>query len=577
MNRKNTAMHVATIHRPYKGKIYTTHLLRRSFRDGPHVRHQTLANLSHLPDHLIEIIRHALQGETFLPASQALTTVASLPHGHVLAVLGTLRKLQLDSLLASTPSRQRDLCCALLVERILFPASKLASLKHWNCTTLAQELNVQDATEKEVYQAMDWLGARQKAIENKLAKRHLGEDALVLYDVSSSFYYGRTCPLARHGYSRDGKKGLPIIVYGVLTDALGRPVAVQVYPGNTQDATTVPGQVNKLRKRFGLQRVVLVGDRGMLTDTQIEHVQKYPGLRWISALRSPAIRELLDKGHLKRSAFDAVNLAEIHSPDFPGERLIACHNEALQEERRRKRRELLAKTEAALAALVQEVAHRTDKPLGAGEIGVKAGQKLKRWKMGKQFKLTIADNHFAWSRREGSVEKEESLDGIYVIRTSVAKKGMSAADTVRNYKRLSQVEQGFRTLKGIDLLVRPIHHRVGPRVRSQFLLCLLAYYVEWELRRAWSSLLFAEEDLEQARRQRDPVQPAEASAAAKAKKKTKQNARGDEVSSFRVLLQELATQTRVTYEITGYGVSSHFTQVSEATPRQRRAFDLLGL
>lgn len=577
MERKHSAMHVATTTRHYKGKTYTCHLLRRTFRDGHHVRHQTLANLSHLPEHLIALLREALQGQAFLPAQQALRTVASLPHGHVHAVLGTLRKLRLDSLLASTPSRQRDLCVALIVERILFPASKLASLSHWKTTTLAQELNVADATEKEVYQAMDWLGNRQKAIEGKLAQRHLSADALVLYDLSSSFYHGRTCPLARHGHSRDRKKGLPIIVYGVLTDACGRPVALQVYPGNTSDATTVPAQVRNLRERFGLKRVVLVGDRGLLTDTQIEHLRDYPGLGWIAALRSRAIRVLLDQGQLKRSAFDRTHLAEIHSPDFPGERLIACHNPLLQEERRRKRRELLGQTEQALATLAQEVQRRTAKPLTAGEIGIKAGQKLKRWKMGKHFHVRIAENHFSWSRREESIAREEALDGIYVIRTSVAKRRLSAADAVRSYKSLSQVEQAFRTLKGIDLLVRPIHHRVPPRVRSHLLLCLLAYYVEWELRRAWSPLLFADEELPRARERRDPVKPAEASAKAKAKKKTKENASGEAVSSFRVLLAELAGQTRVTYEIVGHGESSRFTQVSEATPRQQTAFTLLGL
>lgn len=577
MKGKHAAMHVATTTRHYKGKTYTCHLLRRSYRDGAHVRHQTLANLSHLPEHLIELLRHALQGETFLPANQALRTVASRPHGHVQAVLSTLRQLQVESLLASTPSRQRDLCVALLVERLLFPASKLASLSHWKTSTLAEELHVAGATEKEVYQAMDWLGARQNAIERKLAQRHLGNGALVLYDVSSSFYHGRTCPLARHGHNRDGKKGLPIIVYGVLTDAVGRPLAVQVYPGNTNDAATIPGQVRKLRRRFGLERVVLVGDRGLLTDTQIEHLRNYPGLSWISALRSPAIRDLMDKGRLKRSAFDKVNLAEIRSPDFPGERLIACHNPLLADERRRKRRELLAQTEKALQALAAEVGRRTGKPLTAGEIGVKAGQKLKRWKMGKHFRLTIADHQFAWSRREEAIAKEEALDGIYVIRTALARRELSAADTVRHYKRLAQVEQAFRTLKGIDLLVRPIHHRVPPRVRSHFLLCMLAYYVEWELRRRWASLLFADEEVAEARAVRDPVKPAEASASAKEKKKTKQNADGDEVSSFRVLLAELATQTRVTYEIAGHGESSQFTQVAEATPRQRKAFDLLGL
>jgi transposase len=486
-----------------------------------------------------------------------------------------LRKLQLDTVIASEPSRQRDLCVALVAERILFPASKLAALRHWKTTTLADQLAVADATEKEVYQALDWLLTRQNAIERKLAQRHLTDNGLVLYDVSSSFYHGRTCPMARHGHDRDGKKGLPIIVYGLLADAVGRPVAIQVYPGNTNDATTVPSQVNKLRKRFHLQRLILVGDRGMLTDTQIDKLRAYPGLRWISALRSSAIRALLDKGHLQRSLFDGLNLAEIRSPDFPGERLIACHNPLLEEERQRKRQVLLEKTEEALKALTEEVRRRTDKPLTAGEIGIKAGQRLKRWKMAKHFQLTIADNGFTWSRRQESIEREQ--DGIYVIRTSATKRQMSAADTVRNYKRLSQVEQSFRTMKGIDLLVRPIHHRVPPRVRAHFLLCMLAYYVEWEMRRLLAELLFADEDLAVDRGERDPVKPAEASESAKEKKKTKRNAAGDAVHSFRTLLAELARQTRNTHVIAGDEEQGCFTQLTEANELQAKAFTLLGL
>ena len=570
-------MHVAKVIRRYKDKSYVSYLLRRSFREGRHVRHQTLANLSHLPESLVLIVQRALQGESFVSATDAFRTTATLPHGHVHAVLGTLRKLQLDRLIASEPSRQRDLCVALIAERILFPASKLAALRHWKTTTLADQLAVADATEKEVYQALDWLLTRQNAIERKLAQRHLTENGLVLYDVSSSFYHGRTCPLARHGHDRDGKKGLPIIVYGLLADADGRPVAMQVYPGNTNDATTVPSQVNKLRKRFHLQRLILVGDRGMLTDTPIDKLRAYPGLLWISALRSSAIRELFDKGCLQRSLFDGINLAEIRSPDFPGERLIACHNPLLEEERQRKRQLLLDKTEEALKALAEEVGRRTNKPLSAGEIGIKAGQHLKRWKMAKHFQLTIADNRFAWSRRQESIAREQELDGIYVIRTSARKRQMSAADTVRNYKRLSQVEQGFRTMKGIDGLVRPIHHRVPPRVRAHFLLCMLAYYVQWEMRRLWAEVLFADEELAVDRDERDPVKPAKASASAKAKKKRKRNEAGDEVHSFRTLLSELARQTRNTHVIGNGEVQSTFTQVTEATELQAKAFALLGL
>jgi len=577
MNARTRSIHVAKITRRYKGKAYVSYLLRRSVRDGSQVRHETLGNLSHLPESLIRIVQRALKGETFVSTTEAFRTTDALPHGHVHAVLGTLRKLQLDSIIACEPSRPRDLCLALIVERILFPASKLATLRHWHATTLATDLAITDATEKEVYQALDWLLTRQTAIERKLAQRHLGDNALVLYDVSSSFYYGRTCPLARRGHDRDGKKGLPIIVYGLLTDADGRPVAIQVYPGNTNDATTVPSQVNKLRKRFDLQRLVLVGDRGMLTETQIDKLRAYPGLRWISALRSTAIRSLLDKEHLQRSLFDAVNLAEIRAPDFPGERLSACHNPLLEEERRRKRQALLEKTEEALHALVEEVRRRTNKPLTAGEIGIKAGQHLKHWKMAKHFQVTIRDGGFSWVRRSESIAREEELDGIYVIRTSATKRQLSAPDAVRNYKRLAQVEQGFRTLKGIELLVRPIHHRVPPRVRAHFLLCMLAYYVEWELRRAWRKLSFADEELATARSERDPVKPAQASKSAQEKKKTKRNAAGEPVHSFRTLLAELARQTRNTHVITGFEGQGTFTQVVEANPLQAKAFALLGL
>jgi hypothetical protein len=329
MSTKPQSMHVARIVRRYRGKTYVTTLLRTSFRQDGKVKHRTLANLSHLPEHLIEVVRRSLKGETFAAAQEVVRTQETVPHGHVHAVLGVIRKLGVDALVAAAPSRQRSLVLALIAERLLFPCSKLAVTRHWHSTTLAQELGVADATENELYQAMDWLLTRQSAIEDKLAQRHLHDNALVLYDVSSSYYHGRHCPLAQYGHSRDGKKGLPIIVYGLLTDAAGRPVAVEVYAGNTSDPKTVPDQVQKLRGRFGLERVVLVGDRGMLTQTQIDGLRAEPGLGWISALRSASIRKLLKDGPLQRSLFDTVNLAEIRSPDFPGERLFACYNPLL--------------------------------------------------------------------------------------------------------------------------------------------------------------------------------------------------------------------------------------------------------
>jgi transposase len=577
MVRKPLRLHVDTIVRKHRGKTYVSHLLRHSYRDGTQVRHRTLANLSHLPTTTIDLIRRSLKGETFITPQQTFRITQAKAHGHVHAVLGTLRKLGLDILLAARPSRRRNLAVALIVARLLFPCSKLATPRHWQTTTLAEELGVQDATMAEIYQTLDWLGHRQAAVERQLARRHLRQGGLVLYDVSSSFYYGRTCPLARHGHNRDGKKGLPIIVYGLLADAVGRPLAIQVFPGNTGDPATVPSQVDTLRQRFGCDRIVLVGDRGMLTQTQIDHLRQFPGLGWISALRSAAIRRLLDDGHVQRSSLEAVHLAEIDSPDFPDERLVVCFNPRLAQERRRKRQVLLEQTEVRLQRLVQQVARRTRRPLGQADIGIKAGRILQRSKVAKHYQLDIADGHFAWCRREEAIGREEELDGLYVIRTSEPKQRLSAAEAVRSYKRLGLVEQAFRSLKGVDLLVRPIHHRVPPRVRAHLFLCMLAYYVEWELRRCWAPLLFAEEDLEGARQARDPVLPAEATEETKAKKRTKQTAQGLEVQSFRSLLAQLASQTKNTCEVVGDDSGSRFEQVSEATALQAEALRLLQL
>jgi len=570
-------MHVAKIVRRHKGRTYTSYLLRRSYRQEGQVKHQTLANLSHLPEPIIDLVRRSLQGETFVSAQQAFRITRSLPHGHVHAVLGTIRSLGLDAWIAARPSRRRHLIVALIAERLLFPSSKLAATRHWRSTTLADELAVADATETEVYRALDWLLTRQPALEKQLAGRHLTEQSLVLYDVSSSFYYGRTCPLAHHGHDRDGKKGRPIIVYGLLTNAEGRPVAIEVYPGNTADPTTVPDQVEKLRVRFGLTRVVLAGDRGMLTTTQIDTLRQYPGLGWISALRSEAIRALIEQGRLHASTFAAVNLAEITAPDFPGERLVACYNALLAEERRRKRNALLQQTEALLTRLAKYVARRTRQPLTRTEIALRAGKRINRYKMAKHFQLTIADGHFTWARREESIRREEQLDGIYVIRTSEPRRRLSAAESVRSYKRLASVEQAFRSLKGIDLMVRPIYHRVEPRVRAHIFLCMLAYYVEWHMRRSWAPLLFEEEALEQARGERDPVAKAESSEAVDLKKKTRLTESGLEVHSFRTLLADLGSQTRNTCTIGADPTQASFEQVSEATPLQAEAFRLLGL
>jgi transposase len=575
MPSRNGAVHVATTKRVSKGTTYVTHLLRRSIRKGKTVTQETLGNLSHLPDHLIEIIKRSLKGETFVPASEAFRITRSLPHGHVEAVLKMVRKLGLETLIASQPSQRRDLVTAMIVERVLFPSATLANTRHWLDTTLAEELDVGDATEDRLYDAMDWLLERQGAIENKLAGRHLTDGALVLYDVTSSYDAGRTCPLARYGHDRDGKTGCPIIVYGVLTDAEGRPIAVEVYSGNTGDPTTVPDQVEKLTDRFGLSRVVLVGDRGMLTQTQIDKIKEHPGLGWISALRSDAIRRLLADGHLVRKDLEAQRRAEITSPEFPGERLVACYNPLLAEERRRKRDELLAATQAELEALATSVARRTDPPPTAADVGLRAGKLLGRYKMAKHFALTIGAGSLAWARKEEAIRQEALLDGIYVVRTSEPAERLTAADGVRSYKRLGLVEQAFRSLKGIDLLVRPIHHRLAARVGAHILICVLAYYVEWHLRQAWKPLLFDDEELIADRQRRDPVAPAQASASAQRKKRTHRTSAGLEVQSFGTLLAHLGTRCRNTCVVTGDPSQATFFQVTEADTVQAEALRLI--
>jgi hypothetical protein len=575
MAARRGGVHVATTKRVYNGKTYVTHLLRRSIRKGKTVTHETLGNLSHLPDHIIQLVKRSLKGETFVSAADAFRITRSLPHGHVEAVLTMIRKLGLEELLASEPSRCRDLVLAMVVERLLFPSSKLANTRHWHDTTLAEELDVSDATADALYDAMDWLLDRQRAIEKKLARRHLCDGALVLYDVTSSYYEGKTCPLAQFGYDRDGKTGCPIIVYGLLTDADGRPMAVQVYPGNTADPKTVPDQVEALTKRFGLSRVVLVGDRGMLTQTQIDMLKKYPGLGWISALRSGAIRGLLAKGRLIRTDLEAQRLAEITAPEFPGERLVACYNPQLAERRRLKRQELLVATEAQLGALAASVARPEGPAETTAEIGVRAGKIINHYKMAKHFILTIREKHLGFTRNEIAIQKEELLDGIYVIRTSEPAERLTAADGVRSYKRLALVEQAFRCFKGIDLLVRPIHHRTPDRVRAHILLCMLAFYVEWHLRKVWEPLLFEDEELATDRLRRDPVRPPCPSESARLKKKTLLTPGGLPVQSLRTLLAHLGTRCRNTCVVTGDSQQTTFRQVTEADALQAEALRLI--
>ncbi len=553
------------------------YLLRESYRQGGKVKNRTLANLSHLPLEQIELMRRVLKGETLVSPSEAFSIVRSRTHGHVEIVLGLIRKLGLDRMIASRRSRQRDLVVAMIVQRLLFPCSKLATTRHWHTTTLAEELGVANADENELYAALDWLLERQPSIEQKLAKKHLKDGGLVLYDVSSSYYEGRTCPLARYGHSRDGKRGRPIIVYGVLTDVEGRPVAVDVYPGNTGDPTTVPDQVTKLRERFALSRVILVGDRGMLTQTQIDTLKEHPELGWISALRSGSIRRLMASGDLQRSLFDETNLAEIRSPEFPGERLMACYNPLLDDERGRKREALLVATEKELAKLARQISRRTKRPMSQTEIALKAGRIVHRFKVAKHFELSIADGVFDYARRLASIEQESQLDGIYVIRTSEPDTELSAADAVRNYKRLAEVEQAFRSLKSIDLLIRPIRHRTEAHVRAHIFICLLAYYIQWHLKRAWAPLLYGDEQLPADRATRDPVAPAKPSASAKRKKATHRTADDVPVHSFGTLLAELATRCRHTCVPASGATEATFTKLTDATPLQTKAFRLLGL
>lgn len=552
-------------------------LLREGWREGAKTHKRTLANLSHWPKPKIDTLRRVLRDEVLVSPKDLFETERTRPHGHVEAILGTIRKLGLDFVIASKRCPERDLVLAMIAERLMHPCSKLATTRLWHTTTLAEDLSVEGADEDDLYDAMDWLLARQERIEKKLAERHLTDGAVVLYDVSSSYYEGRTCPLARFGHDRDGQKGLPIIVYGVLTDGDGRPVAVSVYAGNTGDPTTVPDQVEKLRQRFGLVRLVLVGDRGMLTQPQIDKLKAHPGLGWITALTSVSIRNLVKQGALQLSLFDEKNLAEITSPDFPGERLMACYNPLLAQERSRKRRALLEATEQGLTKLARHVARRTKTPLHGSAIGLKAGKILERYKVGKHYELTIGDGTFRWTRREDAIEAEAKLDGIYVIRTSEPNARFSAEDTVRTYKSLSQVERAFRCMKGVDLLVRPIRHRTEHRVPAHIFLCVLAYYVEWHMRRALAPILFEDDQLETERTRRDPIRPAEPTASAKTKKATHTTPDGLPVHSFETLMAELASRGRNTYRLRSDDVSLTFTQVPEPTAIQRRAYELLGL
>jgi transposase len=560
-------------------------LLRESFRENGKVKTRTLANVSHLPPQQIQALRLALAGSLAAagsPLPDAFLISRSLPHGHAAAVLGCLRNLQLDAILDPVPSRKRDLVIAMIVARILDPASKLATARGLHADTLhsslGELLEVDSADETELYQAMDWLLPRQSRIEQELAKRHLCNGGLVLYDLTSTYFEGRHCPLGKLGHSRDDKSGKLQIVFGLLTNAQGCPVAVEVFAGNTSDPKTVAAQVNKLRQRFGLQDVVLVGDRGMITSARIrQDLPASHGIQWISALRASQIQKLAKDGQLQMSLFDNTDLAEIAHPAFPGERLIACFNPLLAEERSRKRPELLAATEKQLEKIAAAT-KRPKRPLrGKQNIGLRAGKILNRYKMGKHFQLRIEDDSFHYERKTANIEREESLDGIYVIRTSVKQEVLSSQQVVASYKSLSGVERAFRSLKTVDLQVRPIHHRLPNRVRAHILLCMLAYYVEWHMRQLLAPILFDDNDKPQAQAARTSiVAPAQRSQAAKLKARTKQTSEGIKVHSFQTLLGDLATIVKNRIQPKDKNIAA-FDMLTQTTVIQQRAFDLLGV
>jgi hypothetical protein len=553
--------------------VYETTLLRRSYREGGKVRHETLGNLSHLPAETIELIRRSLRGERLVPAEEALRIERSLPHGHVAAVLGTARKLGLERLLGRERSRERDLALALVCQRLLRPGSKLSATRQFGLSTLAEELDVEGASEAELLAAMDWLLARQERIEAALARRHLSEGGFVLYDLSSSYLEGRKCPLAALGYPRDGKRGKLQISYGLTCSPEGRPVAVEVFDGKTHDDKTLPSALERIRQRFGIERVVVCGDRGMITEANIE-VLKQHGFDWITALRAPQVQALVETDALQLSLFDERHLAEIASERYPGERLVVCRNPHVARERARKREALVAATEQELAKVRASV----DNPRGrlhgktAGLIGERAGRVVNRYKVAKHFRLTIEDGRFDYQRNEQAIGEEAALDGFYVLRTSVGADALTSQAVVRAYKLLAHAERAFRAMKSPELEIRPLHHRLEERVRAHVFLCMLAYAVRFELEQRLAPLLFKDDSpLAPA----DPVAPAQRSPAAKRKAATKRTEDELSVSSYRDLLDTLATLCR--NRVRPHGSQVSFDQLTEATPLQARAFELLEL
>ncbi|MHB1614363.1 MAG: IS1634 family transposase [Actinomycetes bacterium] len=578
MPRRGGAMHVATTRRHYVGKDgterhYETHLLRRSVREGTKVRNETLANLSHLPDELIDAIRAGLAGKTLVVAGEGLQLTRALPHGHLAAVATMAKTLGLRDLLGPA-CKERDIAYALVLARVVHPRPKLATTKWWADTTLVGDLGLEDVGTDEVYAAMDWLVERQGEIETSLARRHLGKksnpSALAYFDLSSSWVEGTHNELAARGYSRDKKRGMAQIEYGLLTDKDGRPVAIEVFPGNTADPTAFVSIVDTIRTRFGLDHLTMVGDRGMITSARINALSQAGDLGWLTCLRAPQIAALArDEGPLQLSLFDQADLAELTHPDYPGERLVACRNPLLAEERRRKRGELLAATEAALAPIIAAV--DDGRLVGADKIGLRLGRVINKRKMAKHFEVSVTDTTLAVTRRQASIDQEAALDGIYVLRTTLTHDRLDAPGVVSAYKDLSHVERDFRHIKVDDIDLRPIHHRLEARVRAHVFICMLAAYVVWHLREALAPLTFADETPPA---RDNPVAPAVASPGARTKAARKRNANGDDVRGFREILDHLATLTRNTMKVTT-GTTSEFEMLATPTPIQRQVFELL--
>jgi hypothetical protein len=578
MSRQPTAMHVARIKSSHVDKQggsreYESRYLRRTYRDEGKVKHETLANLSGLPDEAVDAIEAALQGTRLVPADAAVTITRSLPHGHVAAVHAQARAVGLPGLLGPA-GRERDLALALIISRVVRPASKLSTLTGWADTTLGVDLGVADASTDEVYQAMDWLVGRQDRIEAALARRHLTPEVnpsrMALFDLSSSWVEGRCCPLAARGYSRDGKKGNAQIEYGLLTDAEGRPVAVRVFHGNTADPVAFVDAVEVVRNKFGLQQMVMIGDRGMITTARIDALKKLAGMGWLTALRAPAIAALAAAdGPLQLGLFDEQDLAEITHPDYPGERLVACRNPHQAAERPRKRGELLDATQALLDPIVARVL--AGKLTGADKIGVAVGKVINKYKMGKHFQVSITDTGLAVQRNQAQIDAEAALDGIYVLRTSASAESLDAPGVVSAYKNLAHLERDFRVIKADDLDLRPIHHRLEERVKAHVLICMLACYLVWHLRRTWAPLTFTDET---PREPDNPVAPAQRSPAADRKASHQHDAFGNPYRSFRGLLDHLATLTRNQVRFTGSQTT--VPMLAEPTADQRQAFDLIG-